>query len=160
MLMQVPSDRDTQPVRMARLPGRDRSVTSSSRLWPLVAFWAGSAFFFALVSVLSVIRFIGILVGTGESGPMLATYHFAWLGAAVFLFFCSAMSLALAVLVLGRRTSGLYGSLLLGLLLAWAAPLVGLLVPQPNYLGVICAGLIPAASVLYTLLNIESFSNT
>jgi hypothetical protein len=124
-----------------------------------VAFWAGSAFFFALSSILSAIRFIGILVGTDESGPVLATHYFAWLGAAVFLFFCSAMSLALALLMLGRRTSGLYGSLLLGLLLTLTAPLAGLLVPQPNYLGVICAGIIPAASVLYALLNLEIFSN-
>ncbi|MCS7261656.1 MAG: hypothetical protein NZ765_12920, partial [Anaerolineae bacterium] len=61
--MRVPSDRgDTQPIRVARLFGLNRIVTSQPRLWPLVAFWAGATFFFAAVSVLSAVRFMGILM--------------------------------------------------------------------------------------------------
>lgn len=155
--MQSSSDHDTQPIWVSRLIGRDRPIASQPRLWPLMTFWASAAFFFAISSVLSAVRFMGILLDASESRPVLAMHHFAWLGAAVFLFFCSAMSLALALLILGRHASGLYGSLLFGLLLTLIAPLVGLLVPQPNYLGVICVGIIPAASVLYTLLNMEGF---
>lgn len=158
--MPASSAHDTQPIRVPRLPGRDRPFTSQPQLWPLVTFWAGAAFFFGTSSVLSAVRFMGILLDASEGRPALALHHFAWLGAAVFLFFCSAMSLALALLIWGRRAGGLYGSLLFGLLLTLVAPLVGLLAPQPNYPSVICVGIIPAASVLYTLLNMEGFLNT
>ncbi len=153
----TPSDHDTRLIPAPRPFVRPHSFISHPRLWPLVAFWVGTAFFFAMSSVLSAIRFMGILLGTDESWSTLATHHLAWLGAAVFLFACSVISLALALLVFGRHIGGLYGSLMFGLLLTLIIPLVGLLVPQPDYPGVICAALIPAASVLYALLNLDSF---
>ncbi|MGQ9501447.1 MAG: hypothetical protein ACUVSF_06085 [Anaerolineae bacterium] len=156
--MRTPSDHDTRPIPAPRPFLRDRSFVSHPRLWPLVVFWAGTALFFAMSSMLSAIRFIGILLSADEIWPIFATHHLVWLGAALFLFVCSVISAALSLLVFGRRISGLCGSLVFGLLLTLLAPLAGLLVPQPDYLGVICAGLIPAASVLYTLLNLDSFS--
>jgi len=157
MPMQAPSDHDTQPVLALRPFLRSHLATSQLRLWPLVAFWTGTALFFAISSVLSAIRFVEVLLDASVDWSTLAVHHLAWLGAAVFLFACSVISLALSLLVFGRHIGGLYGSLVFGLLLTLIAPLVGLLAPQSDYLGAICAGIIPAASVLYALLNLDSF---
>lgn len=157
MPIQTSSDHDTQPVLALRPFLHSHSVISQPRLWPLVAFWVGTALFFAISSVLSAIRFIEVLLDISANWPVPGAHHFAWLGATVFLFACSMISLALALLVFGKHISGLYGSLVFSLLLTLIIPLVGLLVPQPNYPGVVCAGLIPAASVLYTILNLDSF---
>lgn|GEM_PF-2884875 len=157
--MHTSTDRDTQPIPSLRPPLRHRSAVHYPHLWPMVAFWVGMALFFAISSVLSAIHFAEILVGVNLDWQMLAAHQMAWLGAAVFLFACSVISSALALLVFARHISGLYGSLLFGLLLTLIAPLIGLLVPQPNYLGAVCAGLVPAASVLYAILNMERFSS-
>ena len=158
--MQAPVDHDTQPSAavLARMAPRPRPATHRVTLWPVVAFWVGAALLFAIGGGLNTVRFAEVLLRARGNWQDLSAFQLAWLATALFFFACGIISIALALLLAGRNAGGFYGSLLFGLLLTMLAPLVGLLTPEPDYFGALCAGLLPGAAVLFTLASLPGFA--
>jgi hypothetical protein len=127
-------------------------------VWPVVAFWVGAALLFAVGGGLNAVRFGDILLQARGNWQDLSAFQVAWLATALFFFACGIISISLALLLAARFAGGFYGSLLFGLLLTLLAPLVGLLTPEPDYFGALCAGLLPGAAVLFTLAGMPAFS--
>jgi hypothetical protein len=158
--MQAPVDHDTHPsvaVSAQPAPGR-HPATHRVTVWPVVAFWVGAALLFGVGGGLNAVRFGDILLHARGNWQNLSAFQVAWLATALFFFACGIISISLALLLTARSAGGFYGSLLFGLLLTLLAPLVSLLTPDPDYFGVLCAGLLPGAAVLFTLVSLPAFS--
>jgi hypothetical protein len=134
-------------------------VPVSVTLWPVVAFWIGVSLFFVAGGVVSLLRFVGVVLRS-RGLQNLDSIQVVWLVLALFFFVTGFTGLSLAWQLSQRRSGGYYGSLLLGLVLVFLGPGFGLLVESPNYVAVALSGLVPAAAVLLTLASMSGFEST
>jgi hypothetical protein len=134
-------------------------VPVSVTLWPVVAFWIGVSLFFIAGGILSLLRFVGVVLRS-RGLQNLDSIQVVWLVLALFFFVTGFTGLSLAWQLSQRRSGGYYGSLLLGLMLVFLGPGFGLLVESPNYVAVALSGLVPAAAVLLTLASMSGFEST
>jgi ribosomal protein L40E len=151
-----PSQRPIEAV--ASIPATSHPLPTLT-LWPVVAFWVGVSVFFIGGGLAALYRFTGILLYARGAVQNLKPIEIAWLPMGLFFFVFGLISIGLAWQLAHRRSGGYYGSLVFGLVLTLLGPSVSLILEPPNYLATVCTGLMPAASVLFTLASMTGFES-
>ena len=143
-----PSLRDTGPIRPVHAP---RDVGLSFLVWPVVAFWGGTAMFFVFAAGAAAWQFAGGLMRARGDLARLEPIYVIWLLLVLFFLASGVSGGILAWFFARRRRLAYYGSLVGALWLSFAGPLVSILPAQPDYFVTISLALLPMLVLLLTL---------
>ncbi len=145
------------PAAMAANAAAAQRPAAPATLWPVVAFWVSASLFFVGGGIASLLQFAGMLMRARGIVNNLSPLQMAWLPMALFFVLFGITGFGLAWELARRRRDGYYGSLLFGLVLVALGPGAGLVLDPPDYLAVVCTGLMPAAAIILTLASAPGF---
>jgi hypothetical protein len=151
-LISVPSHSATSEFQVAA-----SQPATPLTIWPVVAFWAGTSLFFIGGGLVSLYQFATNLLYARGVVQNLSQIEIAWLPMGLFFLVFGFTSISLAVQLARCQSSGYYGSLVFGLVLALLGPGASLVLVPPDYLTTACTGLMPAVAVLLTLASMAGF---